>query len=115
MGVIRIKAMLNAGCEIKDFAFYTSIQNRLISEQRKICKARILHGDKVGSLPELCSNPELLQNTPSIDMDTNGAAIYSQSLRLLQHKARNPFPGCKSAADCIVVGMAATPTSEIAT
>jgi hypothetical protein len=47
----------------------------------------------------------LLQNTPSIAMDTDGAAFCSQSLPLLQHKARNPFPGRKSAADCFVLGM----------
>jgi len=46
-------------------------------------------------------------------MDTDIAAFCSQSLRPLQHKARNPFPGCKSAADCFVVGTAAT--SEIKT
>jgi hypothetical protein len=43
-----------------------------------------------------CGDPELLQNTLSVDMDTNGVAIYSQSLRLLQQKARDSFPGCKS-------------------
>lgn len=81
---------------IKDLAFYTSIQNISISKQVKIREARNIRGDKVGSLPELCGDPELLQNAPSVDMDADGAAIYSQSLRLLQHKARDSFPGRES-------------------
>jgi hypothetical protein len=55
---------------------YSDIQNMLISKHRKFCRDRNLRGDKVGSLPELSDNPKLLQNTPVIDMDTNGAHFY---------------------------------------
>ena len=73
-------------CRMGVLMLYNDIQNMLISKQRKICRDRKLRGDKVGSLPKLCDNPELLQNTPAVDMDTNGAhfifgylLFYSQS------------------------------------
>jgi hypothetical protein len=55
---------------------YSDIQNMLISKHRKFCRDRNLRGDKVGSLPELSDSPKLLQNTPVVDMDTNGAHFY---------------------------------------
>jgi hypothetical protein len=48
----------------------------------------------MGSVPELCSDAKLLQDSPSVGVDADARAICSQAPRLLQHKTSNPFPGC---------------------
>jgi hypothetical protein len=49
----------------------------LIFKQRKFVEIETYVVTRLASLPELYNNLELLQNTPAVDMFTNGVAIYS--------------------------------------